>query len=131
MIRFITPMLAFLLVAVGSACAEAPAAPTISQEDLAARISDSAVPVILDVRSKKEFASGHVPHAINLPYGEIAERLPGQNIDSDDEIVVYCESGRRAAVAEEALRQAGFSRVRHLEGDMRGWRNSGLPCEGC
>jgi len=121
----------FLLVAVGSGCAEAPAAATISQKNLAARISDASAPVIFDVRSEKEFASGHVPGAVNLPYDEITDRLAGQTLDPDDEIVVYCESGRRAAVAEEALRHAGFTSVRHLEGDMRGWRESHLPCDGC
>jgi len=132
MIRQIAPFIAFLIVeAVGSACAEAPAPATISQQDLAARIADASAPVIFDVRSEDEFASGHVPGAINLPYDQIADRLADQNLDSDDEIVVYCESGRRAAVAEETLRQAGFTGVRHLEGDMRGWRESRLPCDGC
>jgi phage shock protein E len=135
MIRHVTPILAFfLLVAVGAACAEAPAAATISQEDLAARISesaDSAAPVIFDVRSEKEFSSGHVPGAINLPYDEISDLLSSQELDSGGEIVVYCESGRRAAVAEAALRDAGFTSVRHLEGDMSAWRKSQLPCEGC
>ena len=68
---------------------------------------------------------------MNLPYDEIGDRLADQKLGSDDEIVVYCESGRRAAIAEEALRQAGFTNVRHLEGDMRGWRESRLPCDGC
>ena len=129
--RLITALFAILLVATGSACAEDATAPTISGRDLAARIADASAPAILDVRSEQEFASGHVPGAVHLPYDELADRLPGRNLDPGDEIVVYCESGRRAKVAEEALRQAGFTSVRHLEGDMRGWRESDLPCEGC
>ena len=131
MIRYATPIVALLLVAVGVACAEGPAAATISQKDLATRISDASAPVIFDVRSQKEFASGHVPSAVNLPYDEIVDRLADRKLDPDDEIVIYCESGRRAAIAEEALRQAGFTGVRHLVGDMRGWRESHLPCDGC
>jgi phage shock protein E len=131
MIRHIKPILALLLFAVGPACAEAPAAPTIGPADLAARISDASAPVIVDVRSAKEFASGHVPGAVNLPHGEVVERLAGLDLEPDDEIVVYCESGRRAATAEAALRSAGFTGVRHLEGDMSGWRASDLPCDGC
>ena len=129
--RHITAMLAFLLVAAGSACAEAPSAATIDRQDLAARISDASAPVIFDVRSEKEFGSGHIPGAVNLPYDEVADRMAGQALDPDEEIIVYCESGRRAAVAEEAFRHAGFTGIRHLEGDMRGWRESDLPCEGC
>ena len=51
--------------------------------------------------------------------------------DLDREIVVYCESGRRAAEVESALRRAGFSGVRHLEGDMIAWRDAGHSCVGC
>jgi rhodanese-related sulfurtransferase len=44
------------------------------------------------------------------------------------EVVVYCERGGRAAKAADVLRDAGFT-VRHLTGDMSGWREQGLPVE--
>jgi rhodanese-related sulfurtransferase len=45
--------------------------------------------------------------------------------------VVYCERGGRAAAAAAALRRAGFSRILPLQGDMKSWRGSELPCVGC
>jgi rhodanese-related sulfurtransferase len=129
--RFIAAALASGLIAAGSACAEAPTAGTITGSDLAAQIAEGAAPVILDVRSEQEFASGHVPGALNVPHDEVADRLPELGLDPADEIVVYCESGRRAGNSEAELRRAGFTTVRHLEGDMRGWRASDLPCTGC
>jgi rhodanese-related sulfurtransferase len=45
------------------------------------------------------------------------------------EIVVYCESGLRAAKAADMLIGDGFLNIRHLQGDMRQWREDGLPTQ--
>ena len=82
-------------------------------------------PLVLDVRSAEEFASGHVPAAINVSL-QVAARTG--ELDPAREVVVYCERGTRAAKAAEVLRSAGFA-VRHLTGDMSGWREQGLPGE--
>jgi rhodanese-related sulfurtransferase len=129
--RTLAATLAVAILATGAACAEDPASPTIGGPELAARIADASAPVILDVRSEQEFASGHVPGAINVPHDELTARLASLQLASDDEVVVYCESGRRAGAAEDELRRAGFTSVRHLDGDMSAWRRSDLPCQGC
>ena len=73
---------------------------------------------ILDVRSAREYNSGHVPGAINIGHTEISAHLerfrPYANID----VVVYCERGVRARMAQSTLIQAGFTNVYHLTGDM-------------
>lgn len=43
--------------------------------------------------------------------------------------VVYCQSGRRANMALEALQKAGYTRLSHLEGDYPGWQSQGRPVE--
>ena len=68
-----------------------------------------------------------MPGATNIPHTEIAARLNELGNDKQKEVVVYCESGRRAAIAKGILEKAGFTQVRHLEGDMRGWRERNLP----
>jgi len=120
-------------VLVGSSGGPARAdAASISGPALAERIAAGDAPLVLDVRTPAEFASGHVPGAVNIPHTELPARLDELGSDRDREVVVYCESGRRAGWAEQALREAGFTRVHHLEGDMRAWRSDGdLPCQGC
>jgi len=86
-------------------------------------------PLILDVRTRSEFNSGHIPGAVNIPQDELSGRLG--ELESGREIVVYCEGGGRSTAAASALRGAGFSTVLHLEGDMRAWRASQFPCAGC
>ncbi len=99
----------------------------ITSADLVKRLEGEDVPVILDVRSPEEFADGHIPGAINVPYDQIAANLDSLESFLTAEIVVYCRTGRRAGVAEKALREAGFTQVVDLEGHMISWNEAGLP----
>ena len=101
----------------------------ITQRQLLQRLDRNEVPLIVDVRRADEFAAGHVPGARNIPHTEIAARLDELRGNIHNEVVVYCESGKRAAIARGILEQAGFTKVLHLEGDMRSWRERGLPQE--
>jgi rhodanese-related sulfurtransferase len=120
-----------LSLAVLLACSQSAAESTISQADLADRIVAERAPLILDVRTESEFASGHIPGAVNIPHDELLRRIGELDAGSDGEIVVYCEVGGRAEKAASELRKAGFSEVLHLQGDMRAWRARQLPCTGC
>lgn len=100
---------------------------TISAPALMARLNTDTAPLILDVRSPEEYAAGHIPGARNLPYREIPDQLATLSEFLTDEVVVYCEVGVRAGIAEIMLEQAGFQQVLPLEGDMQGWREAGLP----
>jgi rhodanese-related sulfurtransferase len=101
----------------------------ISVQQLLQRLDSNDAPLILDVRSPEEYAAGHVPTAANIPHTELENRLDELQADHNQEIVVYCESGRRAAIAQDILARAGFSRVVHLQGDMKAWRMHTLPTE--
>ncbi len=105
--------------------------PIISQTDLVNRLDSDNTPVIIDVRSSKEFASGHVPGAVNIPYTELKGRLETLNIGQNEEIVLYCERGGRASIAGSILSGEGFSAVQYLEGHMNAWRSNKLPCKDC
>lgn len=101
---------------------------TISQQDL---ITLMAAPVnktiVLDVRTAEEFAEGHIAGAINISHEQINANLSKIIAFKDKTVVVHCRSGRRAMSAENDLRAAGFSDLRHLEGDMNGWQAADLP----
>ena len=105
------------------------AAPPISNSELSQRVAGNDAPLILDVRTDKEYASGHVPGAINIPVDQLPGRLAELRRHDNAEIVVYCESGRRAGKAADILIGDGFLNIRHLQGDMRQWRQDGLPMD--
>ncbi|NND83142.1 MAG: rhodanese-like domain-containing protein [Gammaproteobacteria bacterium] len=101
----------------------------ISAADVAQRIASNTAPIILDVRSAEEYDAGHIPGAVHIPHTELAERFIEIGADRSDEIVVHCQSGRRAGIAEAVLLENGFSNVRDLDGHWKEWSAQGLPIE--
>jgi len=119
-------LLSFSPVVSGCAQADTSAVKDISQEEFLSSPPEGAV--ILDVRTEAEFGSGHVPGAVNIPHDELASRL-SELSSTDQPVVVYCRSGKRAGVASAVLVAAGYTQVLHLEGDMNEWQANGRPTE--
>ncbi len=102
---------------------------TMSQNELMARTKSETNTFVLDVRSPKEYDSGHIPGATNINHTELSNHLEKLQGYEDKDVVVYCERGVRAQKAQKILRTAGFSHVYHLKGDMAKWRRRRLPTE--
>ena len=100
----------------------------ITRAELEARIEAGHPPAILDVRSTREFADGHIPGATHVPFWDV---VAGAIVAStpDQEIVVYCGHGPRAYLAGSALRRRGFKSVAYLTGHMKNWRSMKFPVE--
>jgi rhodanese-related sulfurtransferase len=75
--------------------------------DLGEIISSGAV--ILDVRSKGEFQSGHLKHSINIPVDTLVQNL--KKLKKDKPIITCCASGARSASALRILKENGFEHV--------------------
>lgn len=119
-------------LALAPACSRPTHAPPITGDELAARIHAGDAPLVVDVRPRAEYAAGHVPDALNIPEPELADRIGELGIeDRGREIVLYCGGGDCAKAARRLLRHAGFSDVRHLEGDISAWRETEHPCRSC
>lgn len=92
--------------------------------------------VLLDVREPGEFATGHLPGAINIPRGVLEFEIEAHPAvgcvtdpavaDRQRPVVVYCRSGGRAALAAQSLMQLGFTDVRSIAGGIMGWTAAGL-----
>ncbi len=84
---------------------------------------------ILDVREPAEFDGplGHIPGAMLLPLGQLADRLG--ELPKDRPIVAVCRSGVRSAQATIILHGAGFTQVANLPGGMLRWRQEGRIIE--
>ena len=75
--------------------------------------------VLLDVRTQEEFNAGHIPSAILLPYDEINLKAATVLPEKEKEIVLYCRSGRRSAIAKKALVELGYKDVEDFGGINR------------
>jgi phage shock protein E len=115
--------------ATAAPAATAPA-PLISQSELLSRLEkkDPGL-VVLDVRTPAEFAAGHVPGAMNVAHDQLPAKLAELAAHKDKEVVLYCRSGRRTQIAEGTLRNAGFTKLLHLEGDYLAWEAEKRPTE--
>ncbi|MFN5628502.1 MAG: rhodanese-like domain-containing protein [Bacteroidota bacterium] len=64
---------------------------------------------LVDVRTPEEFESGSVEGAVNIPVGELEQRI--SELEDKKNIVVFCRSGARASSAKQILESAGFTDV--------------------
>jgi rhodanese-related sulfurtransferase len=87
--------------------------PQLDVETILARPGER---VLLDVRTAKEFAGGHIPGAVNVPVDELRARL--RELPGDRPLAVYCRVGQRGYVATRILQQAGFDVVNVAGGFM-------------
>ncbi|MDH3972833.1 MAG: rhodanese-like domain-containing protein [Deltaproteobacteria bacterium] len=101
----------------------------ISQSELLSMMESDSAPAIVDVRSKMEYESGHIPKAIHVPFWlayYLKKRIP---TGPEEPILLYCEHGPRAGVAKFGLTLAGFKKIFYLEGHMTSWKKAKLPME--
>lgn len=124
-----TSLILFLLVGwVGLVRSETSTeAATISPAELnALRASDSA-PVVIDVRTAEEYATGHIPNAVNIPFDKVADRI--SEVEAPHGVALYCMVGPRARKGEAALLASGYKSVLHIEGGLAAWQAAGFPTE--
>jgi len=83
--------------------------------------------LLVDVREPNEFVAGHVPGAVPIPMGQLANRL--DEFDKSSRVFVICASGSRSSAMTDLLRGAGFDAV-SVAGGTGAWTRSGRPVEG-
>ena len=93
--------------------------------DTAAELIEGGASAV-DVREPDEFAAGHVPGAVNIPMGQLSNRL--DELDRDRRQVVICRSGNRSDAMTDVLISAGFEASNMLGGTQE-WVESGRPVE--
>ena len=103
----------------------------VAPDDVAAEVESGAV-VVLDVREPVEWEH-HIAGAVQVPRGLLefvadpASPRHDDRLDPARRILVYCNSGGRAALATLRLEELGFTNVANIAGGFTGWRDAGLP----
>jgi rhodanese-related sulfurtransferase len=97
----------------------------ITAPELAEKLKNGGRPVLLDVREPHEWDIAHLDGALLIPQGDLPARI--HELDSADEIVLYCRSGERSARALGLLRDAGFRRLKNLRGGINAWARAVDP----
>jgi rhodanese-related sulfurtransferase len=93
----------------------------------AARYIADVHPLVLDVRTPREFASGHLENAVLIPIQNLARRIGELEAHKDQPVFVYCRTGNRSTVAAQMLIKAGFTEIVNLRRGIVEWTREGLP----
>ena len=108
--------------------------PLISAETLGGMLDEPNLR-IADVRwflgdencGRAEYAAGHIPGAVNIPFDQVAARI--REVEAPHGVALYCMVGPRARRGEAALLTSGYESVFHIEGGLAAWEAGGLPVE--
>ncbi|MCK5482098.1 MAG: molybdopterin-synthase adenylyltransferase MoeB [Gemmatimonadota bacterium] len=100
---------------------ERPQVAEIDVEELRARLGSGRAPVILDVRENHEWSISNLgPYGARLvPLGRLQEVL--SELDPEEDLVIYCRTGHRSAIAVKQLASVGFDRALNLRGGINEW----------
>ena len=98
--------------------------PVITAQELHDLQESKDQPLVIDVRDRAEYKTGHVPGAINIPQKKLARQL--DKLANANSVVLYCYNGRRTRLAEQTLIENDIPNVFHLEGGLMGWRQGGF-----
>ncbi len=90
----------------------------ISVKELSERVKSNHLK-LLDVREPHELEISRIPNAVNIPLGQLAGRL--SELDSAEDMVIFCKSGSRSMRGLELLASAGFKKVKNLKGGINAW----------
>jgi adenylyltransferase/sulfurtransferase len=91
----------------------------IEPKELATKMENGENFKLIDVREPHELKISEIPEAELIPLGSLASRM--HELDSSDEIVLFCKSGTRSARALELLSGAGFRKLKNLKGGINAW----------
>lgn len=78
------------------------------------KVSENAI--VIDVRTTQEFQSGHIKGAINIPYEVIGRKIKQVTEKKDQEVILYCRSGRRSGIALKTLTKLGYANAKNVGG---------------
>ena len=104
----------------------------ISEISVDAALAKLSTNPILDVREPSEFVAGHLPGAINIPRGVLEFKIGADPVlqnTQDKEIVVYCQTGGRSALATEALHKLGYVNAVSMAGGFKEWAEKGYAVD--
>lgn len=95
----------------------------ISAKDARAHLKNGAL--VIDVRSRGEFSSGHLPNALNIPLDEIESALPRRVKDKNQVLLLHCLSGTRSGMAKNKLKSLGYANAFNLGSFARALKIAG------
>ena len=93
----------------------------------AAELIGNTEPLVLDVRTPKEYQQGHLEGSVLIPLQELQTRWPEIADYRNQDVLIYCATGNRSTVASKILIDSGFKRIVNMRHGIVDWAQQGLP----
>ena len=97
----------------------------LSAAEISAELTTSNPARILDVRTPREWAAGHIAGSLNIPLSRLRDQL--DEIPRDGQLVVQCAGGYRSSIAASLLAQHGLLHLTEMAGGLAAWQAAQLP----
>ena len=97
----------------------------VSAPEVAEELASLGPPLLLDVRTPREWAAKHVDGSVNVPLNHLQERIA--EIPRERSIAVHCAGGYRSSIAASILQQYGITNLTEMAGGLAAWETARLP----
>jgi len=101
----------------------------IKSKEASALINAHKNMVILDIRTMKEYAAGHIQKAKHIDFFENNFKSNLEKLDRKKSYLVHCASGGRSGRSMQIFKDLGFTSIYHMNDGWKGWEKEGFPAE--
>ena len=97
----------------------------VTVEEAKSLIESNSSLIIVDVRTREEYDSGHIEGAILIPVSELENHL--DELSKEEELLIYCRTGNRSSNSVNILIANGYTKIFHLKDGITAWIQAGYP----
>jgi rhodanese-related sulfurtransferase len=97
----------------------------VTVEEAKSLVESNVSLIIVDVRTREEYDSGHIEGAILIPVSELEGRI--NELSKEEELLIYCRTGNRSSNSVNILKANGYTKIFHMNDGIIGWIQAGYP----
>ena len=97
----------------------------VTVEEAKSLVESNVSLIIVDVRTREEYDSGHIEGAILIPVSELESRI--NELSKEEEFLIYCRTGNRSSNSVNILKANGYTKIFHMNDGIIAWIQAGYP----
>jgi rhodanese-related sulfurtransferase len=97
----------------------------VTVEEAKSLVESNVSLIIVDVRTREEYDSGHIEGAILIPVSELEGRI--NELSKEEELLIYCRTGNRSTNSVNILKANGYTKIFHMNDGIIAWIQAGYP----
>ena len=97
----------------------------VTVEEAKSLVESNVSLIIVDVRTREEYDSGHIEGAILIPVSELEGRI--NELSKEEELLIYCRTGNRSSNSVNILKANGYTKIFHMNDGIIAWIQAGYP----